>query len=79
MEELIAEMHWFDIALLQEYYKCNKNAYPSETLQYILMYNLFSNYFFYKMSFVKRLYNSTKKLLIEYIKVALKGKKINNY
>ena len=26
MKELIAEMHWFDIALLQEYYKCNKNA-----------------------------------------------------
>jgi translation initiation factor 2B subunit (eIF-2B alpha/beta/delta family) len=26
MQELIAEMHWFDIALLQEYYKCNKNA-----------------------------------------------------
>jgi hypothetical protein len=26
MKELIANVHWFDIGLLQEYYKCNKNA-----------------------------------------------------
>ena len=26
IKELTKEMHWFDIALLQEYYKCNKNA-----------------------------------------------------
>ena len=26
MKELIADVHWFDIGFLQEYYKCNKNA-----------------------------------------------------
>jgi hypothetical protein len=26
MIELIADMNWFDRTLLQEYYKCNKNA-----------------------------------------------------